>query len=177
MIINLHACSSSYERVKLVNNRIGYAIYCYEDLEKCREQSNDICSPYKIHNQGEVARIQDKYSHYTKYEILIEMNQSKEPISIVPIRRFKRIFDLLFITIISASLVPLFTFISLFYHISMIFYPEDRGTLFYSEWRYSRGKKFRLIKFRTIKLSILKPLIQTEKKNIFVKKHKMSLIA
>lgn len=98
------------------------------------------------------------------------MDHSEVTKQIVPIRKFKRIFDLMFIIVMSVVFVPIFVLISLSYLISMIFYSEDQGPLFYYEWRYSRGKKFKIIKFRTIKQSVLKKLIQKDQKNTFVKK-------
>lgn len=89
---------------------------------------------------------------------------------IVPIRRSKRIFDLISLVISSPFVFTVFLMICTAYIAFMVFYPDERGALFHSERRYSRGKIFNIIKFRTIRDDVLREITDREKENVFVKK-------
>jgi len=82
---------------------------------------------------------------------------------IIPCPFFKRLFDICISLLIITILFPVFVFIWLSMTINMILCREDRGPYFYKEKRISQGNIFEVLKFRTLKTSVIER-IHTEGK-------------
>lgn len=68
----------------------------------------------------------------------------------------KRILDLIFILPMMIFFLPLLTMLSIGYLISFIFYPQDRGPIFFRVFRKTRGRLFVIYKFRLSRMDWLK---------------------
>jgi len=69
----------------------------------------------------------------------------------LPLRRGKRWFDVLVSALLLLALAPVFLAIMAAMLVSYALRPGDRGPLFYLEPRISRGQRFTIRKFRTVK--------------------------
>ena len=67
----------------------------------------------------------------------------------------KRILDLSIAVVLLVVLAPVFGALFVAIGIAMLGRPEDRGPLLYRESRISRGREFELLKFRTLRRSVL----------------------
>jgi lipopolysaccharide/colanic/teichoic acid biosynthesis glycosyltransferase len=67
----------------------------------------------------------------------------------------KRALDLLVAGTLLVLLSPVFAVVLAAYVLDCAFVPADRGPLFYRETRVSRGRRFDLLKFRTLKRDVL----------------------
>jgi lipopolysaccharide/colanic/teichoic acid biosynthesis glycosyltransferase len=69
--------------------------------------------------------------------------------------RAKRALDLLVAGGLLVVLLPVIAIVLVAFAFDVLFVPGDRGGLFYSEPRISRGRTFGLLKFRTLKRDVL----------------------
>jgi lipopolysaccharide/colanic/teichoic acid biosynthesis glycosyltransferase len=69
--------------------------------------------------------------------------------------RAKRVLDLLVAGTLLVVALPVIVLVLLAFALDALFVPRDRGGLFYSEPRISRGRTFGLLKFRTLKREVL----------------------
>jgi lipopolysaccharide/colanic/teichoic acid biosynthesis glycosyltransferase len=69
--------------------------------------------------------------------------------------RAKRALDLLVAGSLLVVLLPVIALVLLAFALDALLVPRDRGSLFYSEPRISRGRTFDLLKFRTLKRELL----------------------
>ena len=67
----------------------------------------------------------------------------------------KRALDLVVAGALLVALSPVFAVVLAAYLLDCAFAPADRGGLFYRETRISRGHRFGLLKFRTLKRDVL----------------------
>jgi lipopolysaccharide/colanic/teichoic acid biosynthesis glycosyltransferase len=67
----------------------------------------------------------------------------------------KRFFDLTAVVILLGLLSPVFLALLGAMTVEMLLLPGDRGSFLYSEPRVSRGREFRLLKFRTLRRDVL----------------------
>lgn len=87
------------------------------------------------------------------------MNPSDTP---YPIRRSKRLMDLVFSLLLLLITGPVFLLIIALHLIGQLTRPADRGPLFYREPRISRGRCFDILKFRTVKQPLIDAARQQE---------------
>ena len=80
------------------------------------------------------------------------MNPSDTP---YPLRRGKRLGDLLISAVLLLLLAPLFLGIFVAMAIAQCLRPPDRGPWFYREPRISRGQRFTILKFRTVQQAVI----------------------
>lgn len=80
-------------------------------------------------------------------------------------RALKRIFDFVASAFLFALLSPIFILIIVLIKLEGIIKPSCKGPVFSGETRISKGKPFRIFKFRTLKNAILK-LIEKDKRSI-----------
>ena len=80
---------------------------------------------------------------------------AKMPLPFAPVNLpvQKRIFDIFASTIILILLSPLVVLILAGFVLEYIFVPKSRGPLFYREFRISKGKPFKVYKFRIFKIT------------------------
>ena len=67
----------------------------------------------------------------------------------------KRALDLVVAGALLVVLSPVFAVVIAAYLVDCVLVPTDRGPLFYREIRISRGRRFGLLKFRTLKRDVL----------------------
>jgi len=67
----------------------------------------------------------------------------------------KRLLDLVVAGALLLVLLPLLVFVLAAFALDVMLRPRDRGKLFYREERISRGRRFALLKFRTLRADVL----------------------
>ncbi|MDP3919847.1 MAG: sugar transferase [Candidatus Omnitrophota bacterium] len=69
--------------------------------------------------------------------------------------RFKYLSDKFFAFFCLILAAPLFLMVTLLILWDGLIHPENKGSLFYTETRFSEGKRFQIIKFRTVPESVV----------------------
>ncbi len=82
---------------------------------------------------------------------ILEIANTQLPFPPVDLPKIKRIFDIVVSFILLLLFIPIIIIITTFFFLEYIFVPSSRGNLFYSETRISKGKPFKLFKFRIFK--------------------------
>jgi lipopolysaccharide/colanic/teichoic acid biosynthesis glycosyltransferase len=67
----------------------------------------------------------------------------------------KRLLDVVVAAVLLVVLLPVVAFVLIAFVLDVLLVPRDRGGLFYSEPRISRGRTFGLLKFRTLRADVL----------------------
>jgi lipopolysaccharide/colanic/teichoic acid biosynthesis glycosyltransferase len=85
-------------------------------------------------------------------DYLAEIAAAKLPFEPVDMPRAKRVFDIIMAALLILLLSPLILLILILFFLEQIFAPSSRGPLFYSETRISKGRPFKIFKFRIFKI-------------------------
>jgi lipopolysaccharide/colanic/teichoic acid biosynthesis glycosyltransferase len=67
----------------------------------------------------------------------------------------KRLLDLVVAGVLLVVFLPVLLVVVVAFAFDVLFNPRDRGSLFYREVRFSRGRTFGLLKFRTLRTDVL----------------------
>lgn len=84
----------------------------------------------------------------------------------LPYPIYKQLFDKLLAVTLFIISFPVFILIAFLIKFFGLIFQEDAGFIFYSERRVSHGKYFKLIKFRTLKMSVMQELYEQGKGSI-----------
>jgi lipopolysaccharide/colanic/teichoic acid biosynthesis glycosyltransferase len=79
------------------------------------------------------------------------------PVDVDPL---KALFDKVFSAVLLSLSVPLTALIALAIKLDGLIWSADSGSVFYSETRISAGESFRLLKFRTMRISAIREIRQ-----------------
>ena len=86
-------------------------------------------------------------------DYISEISKTNLPFPPVPTPLAKRVFDIVVTLLILLLLWPLIFSIIVFMLLEMLFIPSSKGPIFYSETRISKGKPFKIFKFRIFNTS------------------------
>jgi lipopolysaccharide/colanic/teichoic acid biosynthesis glycosyltransferase len=82
----------------------------------------------------------------------------------LPIRRSKRLFDVMLCLMLLTVFLPLLVVMVVFLWLEHRLVPDSRGPLFYREPRISRGREFGIIKFRTVRQAAIDETLRKQGK-------------
>lgn len=88
---------------------------------------------------------------YNNINYLQEIATTKLPFEPVDLPLAKRSFDIAIGLLLIVILLPLWSLILILFYLEYLLSPQSRGPLLYSEIRISRGRPFKIYKFRIFK--------------------------